>query len=268
VEYSRGLVSLFEAPDQVSWRPAEFVSLLMGARPEPNYLARLLLFPVEDQARKWIAEGELPTADESFARLRAAWEWLGLWDDHVGPQLIAVTGGEPATPAVDALLADVRRVYTTAAEAAAQGRLSAEIASDLARVERAEATLRVIEAPDAAAFAAWCLNRLIVDDARSLDVTTCEICGYPWLRDRRNARYCTRPAPGVRMSCRSVAAQRTYEDEHAEFSRERRRLGQRVRRGLLEPRDYEAWKAANSLGEQGVAWRPYDEWITNQKGRK
>src|SRR2546421_76580 len=87
--------------------------------------------------------------------------------------------------------------------------------------------------------------------------TQARVRGLLWLPDRSTARYCTRPAPGRGfVRCRTVAQERNYAERNALYSKERRRVGQLVRRGRLERERFEQWKSDNRPG----AWLPFAEW--------
>lgn len=259
VEFRNGRAYLLDTPATVSWRPVEFLNLLIGARPEADYVGRLLLPPAEVIAGEWAAGGYQPITREELARRSSAdfAAWLGIEED--------LTSHFPYT-AMDELcellaprLAELRDLFQVAVRAAAnEGRLHERLAAPFATVTRLDRA-RLVDAPDAVAFGAWCLNRLL-HSARELKLDTCPLCKEPWLRERRDALYCSRPAPGVRTTCRALAAQRAYAEAHSAYSRERRRLAQLARRGRLTADELAGWRAANRPGTHGLDWISYDEW--------
>jgi hypothetical protein len=269
LEYRRGLVRVVGT--DITWRPAEFVSLLMGLRLDRDYLGAFLAYPFAATAK------DVSSFDEAVVAIGKILQWIGLTpaatDDLID---FVATGEQPSTARRLRLafqLAELQELFIEGAKAAAtEGRLTGPLALELGHVRRKGPTpttaLYVIEADDAKAFGAWCLNRLL-GGRRVLAVRQCSICGEPWLPDRRDARaFCSRPAPGKRQTCAEVAAQQNYSRQHGEYARERRRLGQQVRRGALARDSYEAWKADNQPGSEGRDWQPYDEWFNRKSTPK
>lgn len=259
VIYSYGRARLAVDPKHVSWRPAELVDLLMGLRPEPGYVGRLLLYPAEEIAWLWSERGQ-PDISAKELEQTGRWfrEWLALPKD-LAPDFDHLFIGEPS-PRLKRALTQLRDRFLAAGEAATDGR--SVLAEELTRVTFIDE--RTVDIPDVVAFGAWCLQKLL--DKGPVTLATCEMCGSPWLPGRKDPRFCSRPAPGRRPSCREVAAQEHYQQTHADYSRERRRLGQLARRGRLDRRTYEEWKTQNSPGVQGNDWLLFDEWLETKGG--
>jgi hypothetical protein len=248
----------------VSWRPTELIDHLIGLRPEPGYLASLLLWPAHDIAAAWDAAGQPDSGRWANLSMDEFARWLAVDPALSSTGLGAVLGGRDPDPGFLEALDVTSVLFTEGAETAAtEGRLTEALAPHLARVRRID-RLGTVEVPDIRAFGAWCLNRLL-DSRRQFSLRTCELCGLPWLAVREAGRYCSRPAPGHRSSCRAVAAQERYTASHADYSAERRRLGQLARRGRLGKREYAAWKQDNGPGAEGREWRRYDDWKQRRK---
>ena len=123
VVYHYGRVRLSGAPDQTSWRPAELVDLLMGLRPEPDYVARLLLFRAEDIARHWVERGKPHVPPDEFeSTVQAFREWLVLPSD-LAPDLDRLFSEEElASPPLQRALEKLRNRFIEAGHAASEGR--------------------------------------------------------------------------------------------------------------------------------------------------
>ena len=248
IEYRNGRIRL--PGSDTSWRPAEFVSL-RRAPAEREYVNRLLLYSVE------AAVAERAEVIDDHVVVPMSTEWFTLDEDAHLVELVEIASeAKPPSPALNRRLRKIKTQFVEAATAAAgEGRLT--LGTELTRVSRIDG-LRSADVPDIVAFGAWCLQRLLSEGG--IEIASCQVCGEPWIVDRSNAQYCARPAPGHRSSCRELAAQQTYAAQHGDYSRERRRLGQQVRRERLDERAYEAWKSENSPGTRGTDWLPFDEW--------
>jgi hypothetical protein len=270
LDFSYGRFRSTDERWEASWRPSELVDRLIGLRAEPWYLAGLLLWPAHDIASAWEAAGrpeseqwtalDEPSAQshlEEFAR------WLAV-DPRLARSIGAVFSGREPNPRFEEALDETSVLFTEGATIAAEeGRLAEALAPQLARVRRVD-RLRTVDVPDVQALGVWCLQRML-DSGRQFSLRNCELCGLPWLAVREGGRYCSRPAPGHRSTCQAVAAQERYAASHGDYSAERRRLGQLVRRGRLGKRSYDAWKRDNHPGAEGKEWRRFDAWKQRRK---
>jgi len=116
-------------------------------------------------------------------------------------------------------------------------------------------------------------------------VRSCPTCHRPWFargsrrgqelieRDEATgevglvaAYNCSRPAPGLTMTCAQLQAHDRFAREREEWTREYRKLMARKLRGTVSEKDFRAWKAGSEPGERGKDWIPFDEWKTNRRG--
>jgi len=258
IRFRHGRAVLDELPGWVSWRPTKLLDLLMGVRVDPWYIAMLSVYPAEKWILEWTATGQPKFTQqglETYARART--DWLGLSLEDV--LAFWEKPDEPPEALAETLLG-MKTLFQHAVSAAMNERkLVPELLPHLARVRWPE-DRQAADVPDVTAFGAWSVTQLLTKRRRESVLAVCVHCGEPWLPPRRDARYCWRQAPGRQSSCRATAAQHAYLESHGDYSRERRRLGQRVRRGRLDQREYDAWKQRNRPGDRGVDWVPFDEW--------
>lgn len=123
-----------------------------------------------------------------------------------------------------------------------------------------------VELPSFEVLAAWALERTL----RGSDLLVeCPTCKRPWfarpLPGKRLAallepRYCSRPAPGLTVTCAQLEAADRFARERSEWSKEYRKVMARKLRGTVSEKDFRAWKAVSNPGKRGVDWTPFDEW--------
>ena len=136
-----------------------------------------------------------------------------------------------------------------------------------------------IEVPSLAVLAAWSLEREV--DRRTDSLVTCPSCERPWFarplapRTSTNAliaalgvglRPCSRPAPGLTLTCAQLAASDRFARERSEWSKEYRKVMARKLRRTVSEADFRAWKAVSGPGKRGEDWVPFDEWKEKQHG--
>jgi hypothetical protein len=135
-----------------------------------------------------------------------------------------------------------------------------------------------IEVPSLEVLAAWALVREI---ERGVDVfvAACPTCQRPWFaRGSRRpnellerdepanalsliaAYNCSRPAPGLTMTCAQLQAHDRFAAERQEWTREYRKVMARKLRGTVREKDFRAWKSVSGPGKRGTDWTPFDEW--------
>ena len=135
-----------------------------------------------------------------------------------------------------------------------------------------------IDVPSLQVLAAWALVREV---ERGVDVlVTCPSCGRPWFARgsrRRNellerdegvgdesaliaAYNCSRPAPGLTMTCAQLQAHDRFAREREEWTREYRKIMARKVRGSVSEEEFLAWRSVSSAGERGKDWITFDEW--------
>jgi hypothetical protein len=139
-----------------------------------------------------------------------------------------------------------------------------------------------IDVPSLAVLAAWALVREV---ERGVDVrVTCPSCGRPWFargarrgdalleRDSDEggliaAYNCSRPAPGLTMTCAQLHAHDRFAREREDWNREYRKVMARKLRGSVSEEEFRAWRSVSSAGERGKDWTPFDEWRTRGGAR-
>jgi hypothetical protein len=254
-----GLADDRRDPDaQASWRPAHVVDSILGARAERTYVEELFAYRAEGLIADAVA---YPSAE---AWIAAQPDWFGALARAVSLFIVPdddqiFTGYATQKPAalrkLDRELASLRQRFTGAALAATRGELSPLLARELAAIKRLPRG--AVEVSTLAELGAWCLEVVLREGPITL--RECENCGYPWIAER-HGRFCLRPAPGQRTTCRALAAQSDFVAAHGDFDRERRKLYARQRRGTLSPGEYRGWKDNNHPGARGTTWLPFEEW--------
>lgn len=238
-----GRATAVDDPD-VSWSLSAPIDDLMGLMPDPNYVAHL--------ARRYG-----PLLEPDFRKRQRA-----LRGGDKGPS----PAYDPGLRLADELLHKIRldagttrRAFTVGAQEAEDGHLSRELAPFFALIQWIPGS-GVLIAPEIEALGAWCLIEIV--RSRRVMVVACENCGVPFVSLGR-ARYCSRPVPGSASLavCRELASQRTHRTKHGDYQRERKRLHERKRRGLLTQSTYDDWSRENSPTD----WKQFDEWANDRQ---
>jgi Family of unknown function (DUF6076) len=130
-----------------------------------------------------------------------------------------------------------------------------------------------IEIPSLAVLAPWALERAARGVYWFGNCTRCErpffaqsVVGRPSIAAALEPRYCSRPAPGLTVTCSQLEATDRFARERSEWSKEYRKVMARKLRGTVSERDFRAWKAVSSPGKRGEDWTPFDEWKEQQNG--
>ena len=132
-----------------------------------------------------------------------------------------------------------------------------------------------IDVPSLTVLAAWALVREI---ERGVDVLipACPTCQRPWFaRGARSGSQllerdepvghevdlikpynCSRPAPGLTMTCAQLQAHDRFAREREDWNREYRKVMARKVRGTVSKEEFRAWKAES--GPEN--WTAFDEW--------
>jgi hypothetical protein len=254
---------------RASWRPSRIVDDLLGARLEESYLEWLVSYGAEQPIVDLLNNPDLATIVETGDE-QGLGGWLELAIASAAGFLVPSDPGlfmrwrsesasgkaGKATMDLERQLAALQRQFVAAVTAASRGELSPLLADELAAVRRKKGGM--VEVDTLAQLGAWCLEYLLRDGPVS--VRECHGCGYLWIGERAG-RFCVRPAPGQKTTCRALRSYESFAAANPDFNRERRRLYERRRRGSLTVSDYHAWKDKNHPGERGTDWLPYEEWL-------
>ena len=149
------------------------------------------------------------------------------------------------------------------------------LAPHLSRIGHFQAVPSGAESLDVSSLvelAAWGLERSV----RGPDAfVECPTCKRPWFARRLagdpiaaalTPRYCSRPAPGLTVTCAQLEAADRFARERSDWSREYRKVMARRVRGTVSEKDFRAWKSVSNPGKRGEDWIPFDEWKGKDDG--
>jgi Zn-finger nucleic acid-binding protein len=161
----------------------------------------------------------------------------------------------------DALEPDVQQTFLRAAKQATEGRVSAELAPYLERLQFAPDGT-VDDVPDLSALAAWSLLEAV--RRQPLELRTCPLCKGRWLARPDESKYCQRVAPGqVHKDCRTIDREKRVagDSQYRAYRREYKRLAEAFSRGAIDARELVAWREQNSPKK----WTTFDKWTARRK---
>ena len=206
-------------------------------------------------------------------------DFLGLRDDGRYLDWLEAQWGElaPSREEVADLIVlrdELARVADEATDRAGRvdGKIDYEALTPL--LSQVSYTAGDIDVPSLAVLAAWALVREI---QRGVDVRiSCPTCKRPWFargarsgsqllerdepvadeRDLIDAHNCSRPAPGLTMTCAQLQAHDRFAREREDWNREYRKVMARKVRGTVSEEEFRAWKAESGPED----WTAFDEW--------
>lgn len=154
---------------------------------------------------------------------------------------------------LECLNAGIPERFLRAAELAAVGHFSAELAPLLEEIHREPG-----DEPDSVQslleLATWALDQVLRQ--RRIRISDCGFCGIPWISLTDIDDYCERPAPGRAMPCRYIKKEERFLDRNLEWRREYLKVYDRKRRGIITDAEWKHWKSGNGPD----LWIPFDEW--------